>query len=135
MAKNKTTETENSVPGYIASIKDEQRRKDCTTITDLVTKKTGIQPKMWGSSIVGFGSYDYKYESGHEGSAPLAGFASRANAIVLYLGTGFKDREELLLKLGKHTTGKGCIYIKKLEDVDTSVLINMFNNSIKQRST
>ncbi len=130
MAKNKTTENDNSVSEYLNAVKDEDRQKDCKKIIELVTKNTGIKPKMWGPAIVGFGSYHYKYESGREGDAPLAGFAARANAITLYLGSTFENRDELLAKFGKHKTGKGCIYIQKLADIDTGVLITMFKNSI-----
>ena len=130
MAKNKTNETSDSVSAYIAAIADEKRRIDCAAIIELITKHTGLEAKMWGTAIVGFGSYHYKYESGHEGSAPLAGFASRANAIALYLSLSPELREALLKKFGKHKTGKGCIYIQKLEDIDTAVFIKMVKNSI-----
>jgi hypothetical protein len=133
MAKNKTVETQSSVAGFLAKISDGKRRKDCSTIIELITKHTGLEPKMWGTSIVGFGSYHYKYESGHEGDAPLAGLASRANAITLYLGSTFDKRDELLAKFGKHKTGKGCIYIQKLEDINTDVLAKMVKNSVNQR--
>jgi Domain of unknown function (DU1801) len=133
MAKNKTTETEASVADYVKAIKDEKRRKDFSTIIDLISDNTGYEPKMWGPSIVGFGSYHYKYESGREGDAPLTGLASRSNAIVLYLVSVFDKREELLAKFGKHKTEKGCVYIQKLEDIDTSVLIKMVKNSIAYR--
>jgi hypothetical protein len=131
MAKNKTIETQNSVAGFLTSIKDEKRRKDCSAIIDLITEQTGFEPKMWGTSIVGFGSYHYKYESGREGDAPLAGIASRTNAITLYLSSNFDKREELLLKFGKHKTDKACIYIQNLEDIDTRILTTMVKNSIK----
>jgi hypothetical protein len=130
MAKNKTTETKASVKDFLSTIKDDKRRKDFSTIIDMISKSTGYEAKMWGTSIVGFGSYSYKYESGHEGNAPLAGLASRANAIALYLGSTFENREELLSKLGKHKTGKGCKYIQKLEDVNTNILVKMVKNSI-----
>lgn len=133
MAKNKTTETEASVADYVKSIKDEKRRLDFSALIDLITKATDYEPKMWGPSIVGFGSYNYKYESGHEGNAPLAGIASRSNAIVLYLVSVFDKREELLAKFGKHKTDKGCVYIQKLEDVDTGILVKMVKNSIDYR--
>lgn len=133
MAKNKTVETEASVSGFLATIKDAQKRKDCTAIIELVTQHTKLEPKMWGPAIVGFGSYSYKYESGREGTAPLAGLAARANAITLYLGSEFDKRDELLAKFGKHKAGKGCIYIQKLEDVDTGILAKMFKNSIAWR--
>ena len=132
MAKNKTVETKNSVAGFLKKITDEKKRKDCSAIIDLITEQTGIEPKMWGTGIVGFGSYHYKYESGHEGSAPLAGIASRANAIALYL-SNFDKREEMLSKFGKHKTGGGCIYIQKLEDINTSVLTIMVKSSIQRR--
>jgi hypothetical protein len=133
MAKNKTMETQNSVSGFLTKITDEKKRKDCSTIIDKITEHTGLEPKMWGTSIVGFGIYHYKYDSGREGDAPLAGIASRSNAITLYLTADFDNREELLSKLGKHKTGKGCIYIQKLEDIDISVLTKMVKNSIEQR--
>ena len=131
MAKNKTIETENSVAGFLTTITDGKKRKDCSAIIDSITKHTGFEPKMWGTSIVGFGIYHYKYESGREGDAPLAGIASRANAITFYLGSNFDEREALLSKFGKYKTGKGCIYIQKLEDIDTSILAKMVKNSIK----
>lgn len=130
MAKNKTIETQNSVAGFLKTITDEKKRKDFSAIINLITKLTGLEPKMWGTSIVGFGSYHYKYESGREGDAPLTGIAARANAITLYLGTEFDKREELLSKFGKHKIGGGCIYIQKLEDIDTGVLTKMVKNSI-----
>jgi hypothetical protein len=133
MAKNKTIETQNSVSDFLTKIADDKKRKDCSTIIDKITEHTGLEPTMWGTSIVGFGNYHYKYESGHEGDAPLAGIASRSNAITLYLTSNFDNREELLSKLGKHKTGKGCIYIQKLEDIDISVLTKMVKNSIEQR--
>ena len=130
MAKNKTTETKASVSGYLNTIKDEKRRKDFSAIIELIRKNTGLEPKMWGTAIVGFGSYHYKYESGHEGDAPLTGLASRANAITLYLNSGFDKREELLLEFGKYKTGKACIYIQKLDDIDKDILVRMVKNSI-----
>jgi nucleoid DNA-binding protein len=133
MAKNKTTETRASVPAFLKTIKDDKKRKDISAIIELITKHTGLEPKMWGTSIVGFGSYHYKYESGREGDAPLTGIAARANAIVLYLVSVFDKREELLAKFGKHKTDKGCIYIQKLEDIDAGILIKMVKNSIAYR--
>ncbi|MBC7721464.1 MAG: DUF1801 domain-containing protein [Pedobacter sp.] len=130
MVKNKTLETENSVAQFLSTITNEKKRNDCLTIINLITNHTQLEPKMWGTSIVGFGSYHYKYDSGREGDAPLTGIAARVNGIVLYLVSAFSDREELLLKFGKHKTDKGCVQIKKLEDVDTNVLIKMVQNSI-----
>jgi hypothetical protein len=131
MAKNKTTETENSVTEYLNAIPNEKRRNDCAVLTELFKKQTGFEPKMWGTAIVGFGSYHYKYDSGREGDAPLIAFSSRANAISLYLSANFDQREALLKKFGKHKTGKGCIYIQKLEDIDAAVLSKMIKNSLE----
>ena len=131
MAKNKTVETEASVQAYLKGIKDEKKRKDCSSIIELITKNTSFEPKMWGTSIVGFGSYHYVYDSGREGDAPLAGLSARANAITLYLSSEFDERDKLLSKFGKYTSAKACIYIQKLEDIDTGILIKMVKNSIK----
>lgn len=133
MAKNKTTETTQDVSSYTATITDESRKNDFEKIVGLITEHTRETPKMWGTSIVGFGSYDYQYESGHSGSAPILGSASRANAITLYFGSEFENRDELLAQLGKHKTGKGCIYIKSLSDVNLEVFINMIQNAYQHR--
>lgn len=130
MAKNKTIETQESVDAFLITITDEKKRKDFSNIIDLITEHTRLEPKMWGTSIVGFGSYHYKYESGREGDAPLTGLASRANAITLYLGCDFDKKEELLSKFGKHKISGGCIHIKKLEDIDTGILAKMVKNSV-----
>jgi hypothetical protein len=130
MAKNKTTETKNSVSGYVTSIKDDKRRSDCSSLIEFLSVKTGHEPKMWGTSIVGFGSYHYKYDSGHEGDAPVVGLSSRANAITLYLPNMLAG-EALLKKLGKHKAGKGCVYIRKLEDIDTATLAVIVKNSVE----
>ena len=130
MAKNKTTETQNSVTDFLATLTDEKKRKDSTKIIELIAAQTNLEPKMWGSSIIGFGSYHYKYESGREDDAPLVSISPRVNAISLYLGTDFEQRSELLSKFGKHKTGKSCIYIQKIEDIDTSILAQMVQNSI-----
>jgi hypothetical protein len=130
MAKNKTKETEVSVTDFINKVADETKREDSFKIIKLISKETGFKPKMWGPSIVGFGSYHYKYESGHEGDAPLVGFSPRSTAIVLYIAADAKKREAFLKKLGKHKTGKGCIYIKKLEDINPDVLKEMVVNSV-----
>ncbi|MEP7373920.1 MAG: DUF1801 domain-containing protein [Chitinophagaceae bacterium] len=130
MAKNKTTENTNSVTDFINAVADETKRNDCFQIIELMQKQTKFPAKMWGGAIVGFGSYHYKYESGREGDAPLIGFSPRVNAITLYLAAGFDKKEDLLKKLGKHKTGGGCIYIKKLGDVDTKVLKEMIKISV-----
>jgi hypothetical protein len=128
--KNKTVETKGSVAAFVKSIKNEQKRKDFTAIMELFSKTTKLEPKMWGTAIVGFGSYHYKYESGREGDAPLTGMASRANGIVLYLGSKFDNIEELLAKFGKYKQSGGCIHVKRLEDIDTAVLVKMIKNSV-----
>ncbi len=121
MADNKTKPTTVTVASFIKSITDETARADAKALVNLMQSATGEKPKMWGPSIIGFGSYHYKYESGREGDMPLVGFSPRKAATVLY-GMGIGDSEALLAKLGKHTTGKGCLYIKKLTDVDQKVL-------------
>ena len=132
MAKNKTTQTEKSVTAFIKAVPNETKRNDSFRIIELMQSLTGYEPRMWGPTIVGFGSYHYKYESGREGDMPLTGFSPRANAITFYFCTDFDKREELLQKLGKHTTGAGCVYIKKLEDVDIAVLKKIIVASVKQ---
>lgn len=129
MAQNKTTENKNSVPGFLKTIADEKKRKDCSAIIKMIGEQTGFEPKMWGPAIIGFGSYHYKYESGREGDAPLAALAARANAITIYLA-GFEGREAMLAKLGKHKITGGCLYIQKLEDIDTGVLMKMVKKSM-----
>ena len=131
MAKqNKTVETTSNVADYIATIKDEKKRSDCNALIKLISKHTTLKPTMWGTAIVGFGSYHYKYDSGREGDAPLVGLSSRATSITFYL-SNIKEKQDLLKKLGKHKIGGGCIHIQKLEDIDTSVLTKMADNSIK----
>ena len=122
MAENKTKATEQSVPAFIGALTDETRRADAKALTKMMQSVTGEKPKMWGPSIIGFGSYHYTYESGREGDMPVVGFSPRKAATVVYGAIGFGDAGELLATLGKHTTGKGCLYIKKLADVDAKVL-------------
>src|SRR2546428_10204291 len=122
MAENKTKATEASVESYFSAIEDEARRKDCQALAKLMTTATKEQPKMWGTSIVGFGSYHYKYESGREGESCLTGFSSRKGDISIYLVASFPGQEALLAKLGKHKRGKGCLYLRRLSDVDRKVL-------------
>jgi hypothetical protein len=122
MADNKTKETAASADRYIAAIVDDARRKDCETLAKLMAKATKQPPKMWGSSIVGFGSYHYKYESGREGDICLVGFSSRKSDITVYGLKAAPSHEALLSKLGKHKEGKGCLYIRSLSDIDLRVL-------------
>jgi len=130
MAENKTKPTEVSVAAFIEAIADEAKRADAKALAKLMQSVTGEKPKMWGPSIIGFGSQHYKYDSGREGDMPIAGFSPRKAATVLYIGTEFTDAEALLAKLGKHTTGKGCLYIKKLADVDQTVLAELIVKSV-----
>jgi hypothetical protein len=125
MAKNKTTETVESVNDFIRSVPDEKKQSDSFKIVEIMKNASGYEPRMWGPSIVGFGSYHYKYESGHEGDAPLAGFSPRKDAISIYLGLAPEQRQELLKKFGKYKSGKACIYIKKLDDVNIDVFREM----------
>jgi hypothetical protein len=129
MADNKTKPTKLSVSSFIGALTDETKRADAKSLVKLMQRATGEEPKMWGPSIIGFGSYHYTYESGREGDMPLVGFSPRKAATVLY-GTGIGDSEKLLATLGKHTTGKGCLYIKKLADVDQKVLESMIVKSV-----
>ena len=122
MAENKTKPTTVSVTAFIDAITDDAKRADAKALVKLMQSASGEKPKMWGPSIIGFGSYHYKYDSGREGEAPVIGFSPRKPANVLYGVTGFDGAEALLARLGKHTTGKGCLYIKKLTDVDQKVL-------------
>jgi len=129
MAKNKTTETDISVTDFVNALKDETKRKDSFRLIELIKDITKLEPKMWGKSIIGFGSYHYKYESGHEGDSPFVGFSPRAAALTLYI-PAFEIREPFLEKLGKHKTSKGCVYIAKLEDIDLTVLEQMIRKHI-----
>src|SRR5438552_14944090 len=114
--KAKTTETTTSVPNFIKTVEDKQRQDDCLTIIEIMKKQSGFEPKMWGSAIIGFGSYHYKYESGHEGDAPLVSFSPRKTEFALYIAN-FDGKQELLKNFGKHKTAKSCVYIKKLGDI------------------
>lgn len=127
----KTTETESSVAAFIKKIADAQRQKDAQVIIDIMQKQSGFPPKMWGPAIIGFGSYHYVYESGHEGDAPLIGFSPRKSEFALYLSSTFEKRDEMLKQLGKHKTAKACVYIKKIEDINVDVLKKMIAASFK----
>ncbi|WP_294961966.1 DUF1801 domain-containing protein [uncultured Flavobacterium sp.] len=131
MAKNKTTETQNSVTDFINAVESEGKRNDAFELLKIMQEITGFEPKMWGPSIIGFGTYHYKYGSGHEGDAPLAGFSPRKAAMTVYFYLPEEKREALLSQLGKHTSSKACIYIKKLADVDIETLKEIILLSIK----
>jgi hypothetical protein len=122
MPENKTNPTKLSVTAFIDTLTDPARRADAKALVKLMRSASDEKPKMWGPSIIGFGSYHYKYASGREGDMPVIAFSPRKAATVLYGMTGFNEAAALLAKLGKHTTGKGCLYIKKLADVDQHVL-------------
>ena len=122
MAENKTVPTDQSVDDFLNALEDEQKRNDSFTLRDLMREVTGLEPQMWGSSIVGFGSYHYKYASGREGDTMLVGFSPRKQNLTIYNMGGIDPDDNLLKKLGKHTTGKGCLYIKRLDDVDLPTL-------------
>ena len=132
MPENKTKPTELSVADFIAAIPEEAKRADAQTLVKLLQKASGEKAKMWGPSIIGFGSYHYVYESGREGDMPLVGFSPRKAATVIYSLLGYSSDAQLA-KLGKHTTGKGCLYIKKLSDVDLKVLEAMAVASFKAK--
>jgi len=131
MAENKTKATDDSIDAYIASRANDQQAADCRTLMALFSKLTDESPKMWGPSIVGYGSYRYTYESGRTGEAPLTGFAIRGRELVVYLDCE-ESTEVVLLPLGKHKMGKSCLYFKKLADLDIAVLEQLITNSIAQ---
>lgn len=130
MPENKTKPTELSVSTFINALPDETRRADAKALVKLMQSATGEKPKMWGPSIIGFGSCHYQYDSGRQGDMPLIAFSPRKAATVLYSVIGFPDADAMLAKLGKHTTGKGCLYIKKLQDIDPKVLQAMLVKSL-----
>lgn len=132
MAKstNKTVETSDSVTAFINAVPDETKRDDARRLITIMKNLTGFEPKMWGPSIIGFGSYHYKYATGREGDAPLTGFSPRKNELSIYLNAEFSGKEDLLQQLGKHKSGKGCLYIKKLQDIDEKVLEKLIKQSV-----
>lgn len=132
MAENKTKATDASVESYLSAIEDEGRRKDCEVLIRLMTKVTKQKPTMWGTSIVGFGSYHYKYESGREGDTCVTGFSSRKDAISVYLDDSSAAQKALLSKLGKHKMGKVCLSVRKLADVDMKVLEQLVVGSVME---
>lgn len=130
MAEQKTKATDQSVESFIEKVENEQVRADCYALVKLMKKITGSPPKMWGPTIIGFGKYHYKYDSGHEGDSCIAGFSPRKPNITIYLMPGFTDQTDLLAKLGKHKVSKSCLYIKKLDDVDLEVLKTLIEQSV-----
>jgi hypothetical protein len=135
MAEQKTKPTEQSVESFLDTVPDEKVRDDCFRLARMMEKVTGAAPTMWGPGIVGFGKYHYVYDSGHEGDACLTGFSPRKQNITLYLMPGFTGHTALLEKLGKHKAGKGCLYIKRLDDVNISVLETLIKQSVDHLKT
>lgn len=131
MAENKTKPTNESVAEFINEIPDAERREDCRALAKLMEEITGSKPKMWGPSIVGFGSYHYKYGSGREGDWMMTGFSPRKQDLTLYLMMGFEKHGDLLKQLGKHRTGKSCLYIKRLSDIHVPTLKKLIKASVK----
>jgi len=131
MAELKTKRNKGDVESFLNGVTNEKRRQDSFAVLDLMKQVTEKKPEMWGDSIVGFGSYHYKYASGREGDWFLAGFSPRAQNLTLYIMAGFDEYEPLLATLGKYTTGKSCLYIKKLEDVDMEVLKELVRRSVE----
>ncbi len=131
MAELKTKLNDGDVQGFLNAVTDERQRRDSFALVDLMRKITGDEPKMWGSSIVGFGSYHYKYASGREGDWFVTGFSPRKQNMTLYIMAGFSRYGELLKKLGKHKIGKSCLYIKSLDDIDLETLAEMVEQSVR----
>jgi hypothetical protein len=129
MAELKTKQTDDSVTKFLNAITDESKRKDCFEIVEMMRQATDEQPKMWGTAIVGFGSYHYKYESGHEGDMCIIGFSPRKQNIALYVGVSNENIQKLLPELGKHKTGKGCLYINNLQQVNQDALKQIFKKA------
>ena len=132
MAEMKTKETNASVKDFLNKIPDKERRDDCFAIAKMMEEASGMKPKMWGPSIVGFGSYHYKYDSGREGDWMQIGFSPRKNDLTLYLMMGFEKHGELMEQLGKHKTSRSCLYIKRLDDVHVPTLKKLIKESLKQ---
>lgn len=131
MAENKTKVTDVSVEAFLETVENDQKREDCFTLMKLMEEVTGEPAKMWGTAIVGFGEYHYKYDSGREGDFMLVGFSPRKANLTLYIVAGFDEYEPLLNKLGKFTTGKSCLYVKRLKDIDMDTLKTMVQRSVK----
>ncbi len=131
MAELKTKPNNASVADFLKGIEDDQKRADCRAVLKIMKKVTGKKAKMWGDSIVGFGSYSYKYASGREGDWFVCGFAPRKRDLTLYIMSGFSRYGALMKKLGKHKTGSSCLYIKRLSDVDEEVLTRLIAESVQ----
>ncbi len=132
MSELKTQPTKASVEKFINQVPDEARREDCRQVARIMEEITGEEPTMWGPSIVGFGTYHYKYASGREGDWPIAAFSPRKQDLTLYLLPGFTEQADLMKQLGKHRTGKSCLYIKRLSDVHLPTLKKLIRESVKR---
>jgi Domain of unknown function (DU1801) len=130
MAEAKTQPTAASVTAFIDTVADETRRADCKTVLKMMRKATGAKPVMWGSAIVGFGSYRMTYANGRTGDWPIIGFSPRKSALTLYLMTGYDGQQDLLARLGRHKSSKACLYLNKLADVDIDVLAQMIERTV-----
>lgn len=130
MAESKTKENDQSVDAFLATVEDPRKREDCYTLVKLMQGVTGEQPRMWGDNIVGFDHYRYKYATGRTGEWPIVAFSPRKQNLTLYIMAGFELYDELLSRLGKHTTGKACLYVKRLSDLDMEVLETLVEASV-----
>lgn len=131
MAENKTTRNQSSVFDFLNGIQEEKKRQDALDLLQLFKNATGLKPEMWGPSIVGFGNYHYKYESGREGDFFLTGFSPRKQNLTIYIMPGFNRYPQLMKNIGKYKTGKSCLYVKKLEDIDREVLKKLIRESVE----
>jgi hypothetical protein len=131
MAELKTKPTRASVAAFLSAIEDEDRRRDCKKVAAMMKRITGSAPQMWGPNIVGYGSYHFRYESGREGDWFVTGFSPRKRDLTLYIMSGFPRHDVLMKKLGKYKTGKSCLYIKRLDDVDLDVLEELIRRSMQ----
>ena len=132
MSEPKTKPTNQNVTEFLNKISDQERREDCLAIAKIMEEITGQKPKMWGPSIVGFGSYHYKYASGREGDWPISAFSPRKKDLTVYLMVGFDNQVELMEKLGKHSIGKSCLYLKRLSDIHVPTLKKLIKTSVKE---
>ncbi len=131
MSEPKTKPTGESVTAFLDRVEDDRKREDAYAVMELMREVTGEEPQMWGDSIVGFGSYRYRYASGREGDWPLTGFSPRKQNLTLYINSGFEEYDGLMQQLGKHKTGKSCLYIKRLSDLDLDVLRQLVRESVQ----
>ena len=132
MSEPKTKPSEESVETFLASVEDRQKRSDCLELAKIMKEVTGHDPVMWGGSMVGFGRYHYRYDSGREGDWFVTGFAPRKRDLTIYIMPGFDKYGELMKKIGKHRTGKSCLYVKQLADVDVTLLKSLVEKSVRQ---